>query len=97
MSDEDIWHLNRGGHDARKVYAAYHAAMQTKGKPTVILAKTVKGFGLGKSAEGQMVAHQQKKLDLDGAARTARPFQHSGAGRGSGAAAVQQAAGTAKR
>ena len=65
MSDEEIWHLNRGGHDARKVYAAYHAAVRTQGKPTVILAKTVKGFGLGKSAEGQMVAHQQKKLDLD--------------------------------
>ena len=65
MSDEDIWHLNRGGHDARKVYAAYSAAMQERGRPTVILAKTVKGFGLGKAAEGQMVAHQQKKLDHD--------------------------------
>jgi pyruvate dehydrogenase E1 component len=65
MSDEDIWHLNRGGHDARKVYAAYEAAMNTQGRPTVILAKTVKGFGLGKTAEGQMVAHQQKKLDVD--------------------------------
>jgi pyruvate dehydrogenase E1 component len=63
MSDEDIWNLNRGGHDARKVFAAYANAMATKGRPTVILAKTVKGFGLGKSAEGQMVAHQQKKLD----------------------------------
>ncbi len=65
MSDEDIWHLNRGGHDARKVYAAYAAAMQASGRPTVILAKTVKGFGLGKAAEGQMVAHQQKKLGDD--------------------------------
>jgi pyruvate dehydrogenase E1 component len=63
MSDEDIWNLNRGGHDARKVFAAYAKAMATKGRPTVILAKTVKGFGLGKAAEGQMVAHQQKKLD----------------------------------
>ncbi len=63
MSDEDIWYLNRGGHDARKVYAAYDAAVHSQGQPTVILAKTVKGFGLGKSAEGQMVAHQQKKLD----------------------------------
>ena len=63
MSDEDIWYLNRGGHDARKVYAAYHAAVRSQGQPTVILAKTVKGFGLGKSAEGQMVAHQHKKLD----------------------------------
>jgi pyruvate dehydrogenase E1 component len=65
MSDEDIWHLNRGGHDALKVHAAYRSAMTHKGQPTLILAKTVKGFGLGKSAEGQMVAHQQKKLDDD--------------------------------
>ena len=62
MSDEEIWRLNRGGHDHRKVYAAYAAAMSHKGQPTVILAKTVKGFGLGKGGEGQMVAHQQKKL-----------------------------------
>jgi pyruvate dehydrogenase E1 component len=65
MSDEDIWRLNRGGHDALKVFAAYQAAVNTKGPPTVILAKTVKGFGLGKVAEGQMIAHQQKKLDID--------------------------------
>ncbi|HTT03327.1 MAG TPA: pyruvate dehydrogenase (acetyl-transferring), homodimeric type [Steroidobacteraceae bacterium] len=65
MSDEEIWSLNRGGHDARKVYAAYWAAANHKGQPTVILAKTVKGFGLGKGGEGQMVAHQQKKLDVD--------------------------------
>jgi pyruvate dehydrogenase E1 component len=62
MSDDEIWRLNRGGHDPRKVYAAYAAAMSHKGQPTVILAKTVKGFGLGKGGEGQMVAHQQKKL-----------------------------------
>ncbi|HVO45394.1 MAG TPA: pyruvate dehydrogenase (acetyl-transferring), homodimeric type, partial [Steroidobacteraceae bacterium] len=62
MSDEEIWRLNRGGHDPRKVYAAYAAAHAHKGQPTVILAKTVKGFGLGKGGEGQMVAHQQKKL-----------------------------------
>ena len=65
MSDEDIWRLTRGGHDARKVYAAYAAAVKATGRPTVILAKTVKGFGLGKAAEGQMVAHQQKKLGDD--------------------------------
>ncbi len=63
MSDDDIWRLNRGGHDAGKVFAAYTAAMNHKGQPTVILAKTVKGYGLGKAAEGQMGAHQQKKLD----------------------------------
>src|SRR3569833_2477231 len=62
MSDDEIWRLNRGGHDPRKVYAAYAAAMTHKGQPTVNLAKTVKGFGLGKGGEGQMVAHQQKKL-----------------------------------
>jgi pyruvate dehydrogenase E1 component len=65
MSDEEIWRLNRGGHDPRKVYAAYWAAANHKGQPTVILAKTVKGFGLGKAGEGQMITHQQKKLDLE--------------------------------
>jgi len=63
LSDEEIWRLNRGGHDPRKVYTAYAAAVAHKGQPTVILAKTVKGFGLGKAGEGQMVTHQQKKLD----------------------------------
>jgi pyruvate dehydrogenase E1 component len=62
MSDEEIWRLNRGGHDPQKVYAAYASAMANKGAPTVILAKTVKGFGLGKAAEGLNSAHQQKKL-----------------------------------
>ncbi|MSR00762.1 MAG: pyruvate dehydrogenase (acetyl-transferring), homodimeric type [Gammaproteobacteria bacterium] len=65
MSDEEIWRLNRGGHDPRKVFAAYAAAITHKGQPTVILAKTVKGFGMGKSGEGQMVTHQQKKLSND--------------------------------
>src|SRR5438552_5861 len=62
MSDEEIWRLNRGGHDPRKVYAAYAAAAAHNGQPTVILAKTVKGFGLGKGGEGQMIAHQAKKM-----------------------------------
>ncbi len=62
LSDDEIWGLNRGGHDARKVFAAYWAASQHRGQPTVILAKTVKGFGMGKAGEGQMVSHQQKKL-----------------------------------
>ncbi|HEY8507197.1 MAG TPA: pyruvate dehydrogenase (acetyl-transferring), homodimeric type, partial [Steroidobacteraceae bacterium] len=65
MSDEEIWRLNRGGHDPIKVYAAYWQAVNHKGQPTVILAKTVKGFGLGKGGEGQMIAHQQKKLDVE--------------------------------
>ena len=65
MSDEEIWRLNRGGHDFVKVWNAYAAASATRGQPTVILAKTVKGFGLGKAGEGQNPAHQQKKLDDD--------------------------------
>lgn len=62
MSDEDIWRLQRGGHDPQKVYAAYHKAVNTKGQPTVLLIKTVKGFGMGKSGEGKNTAHQTKKL-----------------------------------
>ena len=65
MSDEDIWRLQRGGHDPQKVYAAYHRAVNTKGQPTVMLIKTVKGFGMGKSGEGKMTAHQTKKLTDD--------------------------------
>ena len=65
MSDEDIWRLNRGGHDAQKVYAAYHRAVTHKGRPTVILAKTVKGYGMGAAGEGQNITHQKKKLDED--------------------------------
>ncbi len=62
MSDEEIWHLNRGGHDPEKVYAAYSSAVAHVGAPTVILAKTVKGFGMGKAGEGLNSTHQQKKL-----------------------------------
>ena len=62
MSDEEIWHLNRGGHDPEKVYAAYASAVAHVGAPTVILAKTVKGFGMGKAGEGLNATHQQKKL-----------------------------------
>jgi pyruvate dehydrogenase E1 component len=65
MSDDDIWRLNRGGHDARKVYNAYAAAVAHKGQPTVILAKTVKGYGMGRAGEGQNITHQQKKLDRE--------------------------------
>jgi pyruvate dehydrogenase E1 component len=65
MSDEEIWRLNRGGHDPQKVYAAYASAVAHKGVPTVILAKTVKGFGMGKAGEGLNSAHQQKKLGDD--------------------------------
>jgi len=62
MSDEDIWRLQRGGHDPQKVYAAFHRANAHKGQPTVLLIKTVKGFGMGKSGEGKNTAHQTKKL-----------------------------------
>jgi pyruvate dehydrogenase E1 component len=65
MTDDEIWGLRRGGHDPVKVYAAYAAAVKHKGQPTVILAKTVKGYGMGESGEGQMIAHQAKKMTLD--------------------------------
>lgn len=62
MTDDDIWRLNRGGHDPHKVYAAYAAAIKHTGQPTVILAKTVKGYGMGEAGEGQNISHQQKKM-----------------------------------
>ena len=65
MSDQDIWRLNRGGHDPHKVYAAYHAAVNHKDQPTVILAKTVKGYGMGEAGEGQNITHQQKSMDIE--------------------------------
>ena len=65
MSDEEVWRLNRGGHDALKVHAAYDAAIRHTGQPTIILAKTVKGYGMGSAGEGQNTAHQQKKMDMD--------------------------------
>src|SRR4051795_6453145 len=61
-SDDEIWLLNRGGHDPIKLYAAYHAAANHTGQPTVILAKTIKGYGMGESGEGQNITHQQKKM-----------------------------------
>ncbi|WP_321897290.1 alpha-ketoglutarate dehydrogenase [Burkholderia cepacia] len=65
MSDEDVDRLRRGGHDVRKLHAAYAKALSHKGQPTVILAKTMKGFGMGTAGQGRMTTHQQKKLDLD--------------------------------
>jgi pyruvate dehydrogenase E1 component len=62
MSDDEIWALARGGHDPLKIYAAYHEAARTRGQPTVILAKTVKGYGMGEAGEGQNITHQQKKM-----------------------------------
>ena len=66
LSDDDIMRLNRGGHDPFKVYAAYHAAVNHKGAPTVILAKTVKGYGMGDAGESENTSHQVKKLDFEG-------------------------------
>src|SRR5260221_84812 len=65
MSDADIDHLRRGGHDPVKIYAAYRAALEHKGQPTVILAQTKKGYGMGNWGQGKMGTHQQKKLDDD--------------------------------
>jgi pyruvate dehydrogenase E1 component len=65
MSDEDIWRLNRGGHDPHKVYAAFDAATKHEGQPTVILAKTIKGYGMGHVGQAKNPSHQQKSLDLD--------------------------------
>ena len=65
MTDDEVWGLKRGGHDYKKIYAAYKAALEHKGQPTVILAKTIKGYGLGKSFEGRNATHQMKKLTLE--------------------------------
>jgi len=64
-TDDDIWALNRGGHDPFKVFAAYQAAVNHKGQPTVILAKTIKGYGMGSAGEAQNISHQQKKMPVD--------------------------------
>jgi len=65
MTDEDIWRLNRGGHDPHKIYAAYYEAIRHTGQPTVILAKTVKGYGMGEAGESENITHQQKKMDSE--------------------------------
>src|SRR3546814_8071326 len=65
MSDEDVWRLNRGGHDPHKVYAAFKSAATHQGQPTVILAKTIKGYGMGHVGQAKNPTHQQKKLELD--------------------------------
>ena len=65
LTDDDVWRLNRGGHDSHKIYAAYHDAIQHTGQPTVVLAKTVKGYGMGESGEALNISHQQKKMDVE--------------------------------
>ena len=74
-SDDDIWNLNRGGHDPFKVYAAYDAAVHHEGEPTVILAKTIKGYGMGESGEAQNITHQQKKMSVESIRRFRDRFQ----------------------
>ncbi len=64
-SDDDIWNLNRGGHDPHKIYAAFHEATHHKGQPTVILAKTIKGYGMGEAGQAMNITHQQKKMQVD--------------------------------
>jgi len=74
-SDEEIWNLNRGGHDPHKIYAAFEAAVQHKGQPTVILAKTIKGYGMGESGEAQNITHQQKKMSHEAIRKFRDRFQ----------------------
>jgi len=74
MSDDDIWRLNRGGHDPHKVYAAYKAASDHKGQPTLILTKTVKGYGMGEAGEGQNTTHSQKKMGAEALSTFAERF-----------------------
>jgi pyruvate dehydrogenase complex dehydrogenase (E1) component len=68
-TDDDVWQLNRGGHDIFKIFAAYNAAVTHKGAPTLILAKTIKGFGMGQAGEAMNISHQQKKMDKEQIAR----------------------------
>jgi pyruvate dehydrogenase E1 component len=75
LSDQDIWNLNRGGHDPFKVFAAYHAAAGHRGQPTVILAKTIKGYGMGEAGEAQNITHQQKKMSVEAIRRFRDRFQ----------------------
>ena len=93
MSDEDIWNLNRGGHDPFKVYAAYQAASQHQGQPTVILAKTIKGYGMGESGEAQNTTHQQKKLVDRRDPQLPRSLPAAGPGRPARAAPLPQVRG----
>ena len=78
MTDAEIWALRRGGHDPHKVYAAFDRAVKTEGQPTVLLVKTVKGYGMGDAGEGQNITHQQKKLAEDQLQGVPRPLRHPG-------------------
>lgn len=74
-TDHDIWELNRGGHDTIKMFAAYQAAVNHKGQPTVILAKTIKGYGMGDSGQAQNTSHQQKKMSMESIKRIRDRYQ----------------------
>ena len=80
-TDEEVWQLNRGGHDIFKIFAAYNAAVTHKGAPTLILAKTIKGFGMGQAGEAMNISHQQKKMDHEQIGRFRDRFGLAGAGR----------------
>ena len=97
MSDEDIWRLNRGGHDPQKVYAAFHRAAHHQGQPTVLLVKTVKGFGMGKSGEGKNTAHQTKKLVDEDVQGVPRPLEHPDSRRTSSATSRSTSRPTTRR
>ncbi|MFB3825112.1 MAG: pyruvate dehydrogenase (acetyl-transferring), homodimeric type [Bryobacteraceae bacterium] len=75
LSDDELWKLRRGGHDPQKVYNAYKAAVEHKGSPTLILAKTIKGYGMGEAGEGRNITHQQKKLNEQEIARFRSRFE----------------------
>jgi pyruvate dehydrogenase E1 component len=79
-TDDEVWQLNRGGHDLFKIFAAYDRAIKHKGQPTLILAKTIKGFGMGEAGEAMNISHQQKKMDKSRSALP-RSLQTAGAGR----------------
>ena len=96
-SDEKIARMRRGGHDHEKVYAAYRAAELHKGQPTVILAKTVKGYGLGSAGEGQMVAHNTKTMEEQKFTRVPNSIWDSNFGRASWGCTVLQAFGRFSR
>ena len=97
LSDEQLKKLTLGGHDPVKVYAAYKAAVEHKGQPTVILARTIKGYGMGEAGEGKNITHQQKKLNEDELRGVPHPLRHPDRGRRGGEGPVLPAVGRQPR
>ncbi len=97
LSDDQLKKLRLGGHDPVKVYNAYKAAIEHKGQPTVVLARTIKGYGLGEAGEGKNITHQQKKMNEIGPADLPHPLRHPDLGRGDRRRAVLPAAGGQRR